>query len=276
VTAFTTPALPAGGEVFVIATGLVGKLGREAAGFSLLAVGPSGSIGFIKQNPIVYALHASPDAPAVDLFAGPGELADNLAFGQISKPIQVPPGAYTIDFFAHAAGSTRPGGDPAASKSSGTLEAGQRYLAAATGFLARAGATNPFSLVAQAEGFDLSDASKVAVRAWHLSPDAPKVDIGTIAGSSITPVFSGAEFPGATDAKGTLLPPATYNLGVTPNGQNGSILFGFSVPTAAGVRAFAVAAGAAAPVNAEQGFRLLVVDTSATPWTVTPVLPNPS
>ena len=108
VTAFTTPKLPDGANVLVIATGLLGKLARERDGFALLAVGPNGSIGFVKQDPRVYALHASPDAPRVDAFVGNAEIVDNLGFGELSKPIQVQPGSYTIDFFAHAAGSDAP------------------------------------------------------------------------------------------------------------------------------------------------------------------------
>ena len=91
-------------------------------------------------------------------------------------------------------------------------------FAAATGFLARSGAANAFTLEAQAEAFDLSDASKGLVRAWHASPDAPAVDIGPIAGTSISPAFAGAAYPKATDPKGLALAPATLPLGVTPSG----------------------------------------------------------
>ena len=61
-------------------------LPRESAGFGLLAVGPDGTIGLIRQNPVVFALHASPDAPAVDIYAGETALTTNLAFGQLSTP----------------------------------------------------------------------------------------------------------------------------------------------------------------------------------------------
>ncbi|MEM8885820.1 MAG: DUF4397 domain-containing protein, partial [Planctomycetota bacterium] len=62
VTAFTA-SLPEGAEILVIATGLLGKLARDADGFGLLAVGPAGALPLIRQNPIVYAAHAGPDAP---------------------------------------------------------------------------------------------------------------------------------------------------------------------------------------------------------------------
>ncbi len=141
VTSFTTPKLPSSGQLLVIATGLLGKLARATDGFALLAVGPNGSVGFIKQDPIVYALHASPDAPAVDAFVGTAELFDNLSFGQISAPSRVQPGNYTIDLFGTTAGAARPDAKPAAQGKTGMLVAGERYLAEATGFL---GAGRPF------------------------------------------------------------------------------------------------------------------------------------
>lgn len=277
VTAFTTPELPAGANLFLIATGLLGKAPRLADGFSILAVGPDGSIGFVKQNPVVYALHASPDAPAVDLFAGAAELSDNLAFGQLSKPIQVPPtGSVTIDFFPHAAGAARPAGDAAASKPTGALVAGERYLAVATGYLLRqaVGAAQPFALQAYKEGFAI-DAAKVHVRAVHSSPDAPTVDIGPVGVDAITPVFPGLAYPTASAEAGLALAPGGLTLGVTPAGANSTIVARFQIPgaaLAANKRIFAVAAGSLQPQGEEANFRLLAVETSATPWTVTPIL----
>ena len=273
VTAFTTPSLPAGGEIFVIATGLIGKLPRQADGFALLAVGPQASLGFIKQNPTVYALHASPDAPAVDLFVGPKEVAGPLAFGSLSTPIQVPPGIYMVDFFPAAAGSVRPAGAPAVSTPTPLLEAGQRYLAAATGFLARADAANKLTLAAEAEAFDLTAPTRAVVRAWHLSPDAQTVDIGPISGGAITPAFTALSYLRASDGSGLRLEPASVPVGITPTGANTTILASFNVPLAAGTRAFAVAAGAVAPRAGEQGIRLLAVETKATPWTVAAIAP---
>ena len=99
VTAFTTPVLTEGADGLIIATGQLGRLPREDAGFSLLAVEADGSSGWIRQNPVVYAVHASSDAPPVDIYAGDAELVDNASFGGAAA-VQVPPGSYTLDFFA--------------------------------------------------------------------------------------------------------------------------------------------------------------------------------
>lgn len=273
VTAFTTPALPAGGELFVIAIGSLNSLPREETGFALLAVGPNGAIGRIGQNPVVYALHAGPDAPAVDIFAGDAELADNLSFAELSASIQVPPSSYTLDFFVTTAGSTRPGGPPAASVNTPQLEAGQRYLAIATGFLAPDVGEQPFGLVAFRD--DLGLASSMAkVSAIHASPDAPAVDIGTVSGGIIDQiVFENVAYPEGKPQAGADVPAAALTLGVAATGSTNPVAT-FDIVTAAGLRAFAVAVGALAPDAGEQSFRLVVVNTSVAPWTATPVNPN--
>lgn len=272
VTAFTTPALPAGGELFVIATGRLGSVPQASDAFSLLAIGPSGAIGFVRQNPIVYALHASPDAPSVDIFAGSAELADSLAFGGLSAPIQVPPGSYTLDFFAHAEGSMRPSGAPATSQPTGALQAGQRYLAVAKGFLASG--TPSFQLAAFVDEFETKDSARARIRVVHASPDAPAVDVGVVSGASISPVIvSSLAFQSATPGPGLGIDPRTYTLGITPAGQNDTIVRSFDVPASAGVRAFVVAAGALDEKKG-QPFRLLVIDTAVAPWKVAAVSPR--
>lgn len=274
VTAFTTPPLPDGAQLFVIATGLTGRLAREADGFSLLAVGPEGTVGFIRQNPVVYALHASPNAPAVDAFAGDVEVLDALSFGQISKPLQLPPGSYDLSFYGATAGADRPGGPSAAEASTGSLMAGERYLTIATGLLGAS--TNGFQLVSYPEGFTLDEAGDPRLRVVHGAPDAPAVDVGVLnVEKVVNPVLvSDVSFPDASDAAGLMPGMGTIPLGVTPAGVNDTVVASFHVTTQTGLRAFAVAAGALDPQNG-QSFRLLVVDTAVSPWTAGTLHPQP-
>jgi hypothetical protein len=272
VTAFTTPRLPDGANVIVIATGLLGKLGRERDGFALLAIGPNGSLGFIKQDPMVYALHAGPDAPRVDAFVGTSEIVDDVGFGELAKPIQVQPGTYTVDFFGHAAGSARPSGMPAASSSTGPLAAGERYLTVATGFLAGSGAS-AFRLAGFREGFDLGT-GKPQLRAVHNSPDATEVDIGIAGATSISPVlFAGLSFSQSSADGGLGATAGHLPIGITPAGLNSNLVARFTVPATNDNRAFVLASGALNPQKG-QSFRLLVVDTAASPWTVSTVHPH--
>jgi len=271
VTAFTTPALPAGGELFVIATGLLSRLPRETTGFSLLAVGPSGSVGFIKQDPVLFALHASPDAPAVDI--GPSgtstSLVSDLSFAEISSPVQVQPGTYSLDF--------RPAGTTvvAASATTPALAAGERYLAVATGFLTPETGEAAFQLVPIADEFDLELVTPV-LRVAHESPDAPAVDVGTVSGNVFTPLvpFTNLAFPGTSVATGTSVPAAALAIGIAPAGTTTPVAT-FNVTTAGGMRAIAVAAGALTSRAGQETFRLMIVQTAVWPWTVAEVLPNP-
>ena len=272
VTAFTTPKLEEGADILLIATGLLGKLARERDGFSLLAVGPNGNIGFVKQDPRVYALHASPDAPRVDAFVGNAEIVDDIGFGELSKSIQVQPGAYTIDIFPHTAGGMRPAGEPVLAAPSGTLEAGERYLTVATGFVSGANG-NPLRLAGYREGFAL-DTGKAQLRAVHASPDAPEVDIGLANGTKIDPeLFGGLKFSQSSADEGLGATAGHLPVGVTPAGQNGSIVARVTLPATNANRAFVLAAGALSP-HLGQGFRFFVVDTAASPWTVTTALPH--
>jgi len=266
VTSFTTPKLPAGAAVLVVATGLLAEPAREDDGFALLAIGPNGSVGFIKQDPTVYALHASPDAPTVDGFAGASEIFANLSFGQISEPIRVAPGDYAIDLFGAAPGTGRPEAKPAASGRLPQLVAGESYLVAATGPLAA------LKLVTAPERFRRDDTNAV-LAAVHASADAPAVDIRLL-GDDHT--LARALFPDLayTEVSDTVAAaPGALSLGVAP-ARTSSPVATLSVPARAGARAFVVAAGSLAPAAGQKSFRLLVTDTARTPWTVTSVFPH--
>ncbi len=270
VTAFTTPELPAGADLFVIATGRLGDLPREATGFGLLAVGPSGVVGLIKQNPVVYALHASPDAPAVDIRAGatgPVLLGD-VAFGDLGA-VQVPPGDYELAFYG-AGGAP---GTPAATAPVDGLAAGERYLAIATGFLSPASGEAPFQLLAFQDGFTQDTSPRV--RAIHASPDAPAVDIGVASGNTLAQaLITNIAFKSGTPGEGLVVPAAaSIRIGVAATGTTATAAT-FNISTASNPRAFVVAAGALSPVAGEEGFRLLQIDTSASPWALTELMPN--
>ena len=279
VTAFTVPPLPEGVEVFVVASGLLERKPREEQGFVLLAAGPEGTVGLVRQNPVVYALHASPDAPEVDIFAGDTELAGGLSFDDLSRPIQVPPGTYTLDFFAAAAGGTRPSGAPAASSGTPELAAGERYLVVASGYLAPRGNDPAFTLLPFAEAFP-EDPDNARVRAVHASPGAPPVDLGPVGANGTVPPgapVSNLAFSQATPAEGLPLPAGRANLGVVPAGASDRAplaRFELDVTPFVGKGVFTVAAGALTPAGNQPRFQLLVVDTSESPWRTRAVQPQ--
>jgi hypothetical protein len=271
VTAFTTPELPDGEEMFVIATGTLTTPARADDGFSLLAVFSDGTSAFIKQNPVVYALHGSPDAPAVDIYAGESLLVENIAFGELSGTVQVPPGTYTLDFYVTGTGT----GSPTASFDTPDLMAGSAYLAVAAGELAPEGTEEAFTLLAFEELFDPTETARV--RAIHASGDAPAVDIGTVDGGTgeiDVVLFQNLAWSESSDAIGLEAPVGDLTLGVAATGSTTPVAT-FDVTTSAGLQTFAVAAGALAPDGVEEAFRLILVVVSANPWVGAEVLPNP-
>ncbi|MCL7970604.1 MAG: DUF4397 domain-containing protein [marine benthic group bacterium] len=270
VTAFTTPALPDGEEIFVIATGSLAQPARADGGFALLAVASTGSLGFIKQNPVVYALHGGPDAPAVDIYAGETLLVENIAFGELSGTVQVPPGTYTLDFYVTGTGT----GSPAASFDTPDLMAGGAYLAVAAGELELEGTEEAFSLLAFEELFESTETARV--RAVHASGDAPAVDIGTVdpgTGELDTVLFQNLAWSQSSDDIGLEVPVGDLTIGVAPTGDANPVAT-FDITTSAGLQTFAVAAGALAPDGVEEAFRLILVVVSTNPWVGAEVLPN--
>ncbi len=265
VTAFTTPALASGTEVFIIATGLLSELARSEDGFGLLAVGPTGSIGFIRQNPLVYALHGSPDAPPVDIWSGGARLIEDLEFAELAGPLQLPPASYTLDF--SAAGDA----NIVTSQATPSLAAGERYLVVASGFLAPGSGQEAFTLLPLAEAF--SGGGAVLLAALHASPDAPAVDLGTVSGGTFTPVpgLEGLSFGERSAAEGLALPAGAIVLGVAAAGDTNPVA-SFSVAPTSGQRLLAVALGSL--MNQGESFRLVLVDTAPAAWSAVSVLPD--
>jgi hypothetical protein len=151
----------------------------------------------------IRVLHASPDAPAVDIFLDGQKAVTNLAFDSITDYVNVTAGAHNVKVFpAPSDGSGTP-----VIEADVTLSAGTDYTVAAVGKLSEIG---PLVLTddnkAPAEG-------QVRLRFVHASPDAPAVDIYAEGAGVVVP---NAAFK---DASGYLdLPAGTYNLEVRAAG----------------------------------------------------------
>ncbi|PTX64801.1 uncharacterized protein DUF4397 [Melghirimyces profundicolus] len=120
-----------------------------------------------RQDPArIRVLHASPDAPAVDVVINGRTLAPNLSFGQVSPTLALPAGSYRVDLFR--AGRR---GTPLYSEGI-TLQPGRTYTVAAVNPL-----DNLDLQVIESEPEVREGMSKF--RLIHLSPDAPPVDLAT-------------------------------------------------------------------------------------------------
>ncbi|TAA69131.1 DUF4397 domain-containing protein [Planococcus salinarum] len=161
--------------------------------FSLFAAGVMADSHTAKLR----VVHASPDAPAVDVYVN-GELTlEEVPFKADSGYLDVPAGTHNVEVFA--AGTEYAEGE-AVLQADLTVEAGQAYTAVA------ANTVDALEFVVAEDSMEVTE-GQAKIRVGHLSPDAPTVDVGLIGGDAL---FSGAEFPGITDY--IEVDPGTYDL----------------------------------------------------------------
>ncbi|MER3437642.1 MAG: cell wall anchor [Chloroflexota bacterium] len=160
-----------------------------------LGIGSSG-------DACVNVIHASPDAPAVDVYVDGAKALENLAFGKASGWVALPAGEHQVQV-------TATGGQPdqAVIDAKLTLEAGAAYEVAATGLLA--------NIAPQIYQVNLSklDENTARVRVIHTSPDAPAVDVAVKGGDVL---ISNLAFPNASDY--LEVPAGSYDLEVRAAG----------------------------------------------------------
>jgi hypothetical protein len=288
VTSFVLPPLEQGARALIILAGLVGEKPRLEQGLVLLVVREKAEL--IRQNPLLYTLHASPDAPAVDLFIGDIEIADDLTFGNLSPPLRLRPNPedpYKLDVFPHTPGSNRPAGNPLATLPVERLEAGNFYLNILTGFLTPEVGQQELRVVTVSEAFT-PQADALRLRLVHAAAGVATVDVGPVGADNQVAeqaLINNLAFGEASAPEGLLLSGAPVTLGVVlaeATDRTPVARFTLNPAPLAGREFFAVAAGTLTPRGGEQGFRLLVVDIQGQAgvkpwerrWEVTPQLPD--
>jgi hypothetical protein len=122
------------------------------------------------QNAKVRVLHASPDAPAVDIYVDSRKVLQNVSFKQASRYLDVPPGPHTIEIYPAGQMNTP------VLKESITLMPGVNYSVAATGTL------NDLALLPVVDK-PFVEYGQTKARFIHLSPNAPAVNIATKKGA---------------------------------------------------------------------------------------------
>ncbi len=194
-------------------------------------------------------VHGAPDAPAVSVYVtAPGaDLAAATALGTFSfgdelGPVEVPAGNYQIRVTL--------AGDPA----SVVFDAGTVALAGGADLLLVAVANTttgpaPISLLVndgstQAELLDVG--TPADVRAGHLSPDAPAVDV-IVNDDFESPLFNAATYPALTAYESVA--PATYNIKVVDDDTQALTVINVNQALAAGTSYSVLAVGPLATIE---------------------------
>jgi len=149
----------------------------------------------------VNIVHASPDAPAVDVYVDGEAALTGFAFGEASGWVALPAGEHQIQ--VAATGSEI---DTAVIDADVELVAGEAYEVAATGLLTEI-APQIYPVDLSAVGTEAEPMSRI--RVVHTSPDAPAVDIAVMDGDVL---ISNLMFPDSSDY--LEVPAGTYDLEV--------------------------------------------------------------
>jgi len=137
------------------------------------------------QEARVRVVHASPDAPAVDVWVNGAVAFSNAPFQGITDYAKLEPGSYQVQ--VSPAGAT----EPIVIDANLDLAAQTDYTVVAVGMLAD---IEPLVLI---DNNSAPEAGKAHVRFVHASPDAPAVDIAVANGGPV--LFANVPFKGVGD-----------------------------------------------------------------------------
>ncbi|MCP3027194.1 DUF4397 domain-containing protein [Halobacillus sp. A5] len=160
----------------------------------------------MNDNAMVRVLHASPDAPSVDAYVNGQKVLEGFSYEEQSDYLSVPGGQYQIDIFPEGE-SNRP-----VLSQMIEIDPGRMYTVAAAGRL------DELELIAAIDSEGVSP-GRAKVRFWHLSPDAPEVDVAVKGGDVL---FRNVPFGKST--RYVALPPTTADLEVRAAGTNNVVL----------------------------------------------------
>ncbi|WEG17881.1 DUF4397 domain-containing protein [Alkalihalophilus pseudofirmus] len=201
--------------------------------------------GFAEEMAMVRVLHATPDAPGVDVFVNEELVVENIEFKDASDYLQLPAGSHKVEIYA--AGDTT----SAIISEQLAVSGGEAYTVSAIGQLESIRLTTMLDEQEVSEG-------NTKIRVAHFSPDAPAVDIATDTGDIL---FPNAAFSAVTDY--LELPAGEYNLEIRAAGTADVVEELTNLELKEGMIYTAVATGL---LNAEPEFDvILLTDAMPTP-----------
>lgn len=117
----------------------------------------------------VRVVHASPDAPAVDILINNGKVLENLPYREYSEYLPLPSGSY--EFKINVTGT-----ETTVTTVNATLTSGQDYTVIAMGY-AGSGKSPAFQVKMLEDDNTLPANNGVKIRVVHGAPAAPSVDV---------------------------------------------------------------------------------------------------
>ena len=160
----------------------------------------------------VRVMHASPDAPAVDIFVDGAKAVTALAFPNNTPYVSLPAGGHNVKVFA----SPSNGSGAAVLEANLEIGAGKDYTVLAVGELAK----STLGLYVLEDNNATPAAGKAHIRLIHASPDAPPVNV-VVAGTN-TNVFTGVAY--RNFGPYTPVDAGTYSLDVKVNASGATVL----------------------------------------------------
>jgi hypothetical protein len=203
----------------------------------------------------VRVAHVSPDAPNVDVYVDGDAVLEDVAFGVVSDYLEVPAGDRQVEITA--------AGDPDTSvfDDAVTVAADTDYTVAAAGEISEEGSEAFAPIVLEDDNSEVGG-NEARLRAVHVSPDAPAVDI-TAAGGDVV-LFDGVAFgeSGYTTVEAN---DYTVQIRGDTESNDGDVVADFDVSLDGGTVYTAFAAGYLNPDEApgDEAFDLVVVQDSS-------------
>ena len=160
-------------------------------------------------NPPSYVriLHASPDAPAVDVYIDKEKVARNISFANLTDYLRLKPGRYNIQVFPAGSARTRP-----------VLNENVYVPPQSIYTIAVVNRLNNLSMFIITDPENQPEPDTSYLRVAHLSPNAPPVNIRL----DNRTLFRSLSYRDVS--RYAVLRPATYDLNVIPGGGDQSVL----------------------------------------------------
>ncbi|MFM1857794.1 MAG: hypothetical protein RLZ05_854 [Bacteroidota bacterium] len=160
----------------------------------------------------VNVIHASPDAPGVDL------LVDNLKVNTAALNFPEATGYLKVSAGTRNIKINATGTNNSVINANLTFSADKYYSVFAYNQLASIAA------ILVEDNLEVPATGQAHIRFFHLSPDAPAVTVGTLSGTTFTPVFANRSFETQTTASAnqsfTPVAAGTYTFDVQANGAS--------------------------------------------------------